>query len=161
VKSIFVTPGGEYVADQGASCSGKSTLDEHSGFSDLPTGGRYILPHATLLDSDTRSRRGAKPLIGFVFQLQLDSAHERPAQLELPLVYAGIKPRATSRTSSCRARKERRRIATVGRATGLTTIRLICPGGQQQRVAVARSTYTTGDHPADETPGQPRHHVNR
>ena len=125
---------GEYLSVLGPSGSGKSTLMNIIGCLDVPTSGNYILQGRTVEDltsgelADLRSRE-----IGFIFQnSQLLPRLTAIRNVELPLIYAGVRP------------KERRRRATamlerVGLADRMYHYPNQLSGGQQQRVAIARA----------------------
>ena len=131
--SLDILPG-EMVAVMGPSGSGKSTFMNVVGCLDRPSGGHYALAGESVesMDGDQlaaiRNRR-----IGFVFQqfnlLPRISALEN---VELPMVYAGVKP-AERRTRALEA------LSRVGLGErGLHTPSELS-GGQQQRVAIARA----------------------
>jgi len=128
---------GDYVAVMGSSGSGKSTLMNILGALDIPTSGTYHLDGVDVSRlADRQLALARNRLIGFIFQaFNLIPRTSAVANVELPLAYAGVKP------------KERRRRAlaaldTVGLADRARHEPNQLSGGQQQRVAVARALVT-------------------
>lgn len=124
----------EYVAVMGPSGSGKSTLMNMIGCLDTPTSGEYILNNQKVSElSDDELAEVRNQEIGFVFQtFNLLPRANILANVELPLIYAGIK-------SSERKEKARIALEKVGLGDRLTHKPNELSGGQRQRVAVARA----------------------
>ena len=128
---------GEYLSVLGPSGSGKSTLMNIIGCLDVATEGEYILHgnHVDDLDELELARlRGSE--IGFIFQnSQLLPRLDAQRNVELPLIYAGVRP-------SERQRRAKEMLARVGLAERMHHYPNPLSGGQQQRVAIARALVT-------------------
>ncbi|MBQ8875136.1 MAG: ABC transporter ATP-binding protein, partial [Bacteroides sp.] len=123
---------GEFVAIMGPSGCGKSTLLNTLGLLDNPTEGSYKLLGTEVADLHEKERtRLRKGVIGFVFQsFNLIDELNVYENVELPLVYLGIKP------------AERKKMVTdMLKRMNISHRAKHYPqqlsGGQQQRVAIA------------------------
>ncbi len=125
---------GEFTSIMGPSGSGKSTLMNILGCLDRPTNGYYYLDDIRVdqMKGDALAAiRNQK--IGFVFQsFNLLSRSSALKNVELPMLYAGVKPKE----------RRERAIEAMGKV-GLSDRMHHKPnelsGGQKQRVAIARA----------------------
>lgn len=128
---------GEFVSILGPSGSGKSTLMNIIGCLDTPTSGTYTLVGKNVgkLNEKELARIRNKE-IGFIFQsFQLLPRLTALENVELPLIYAGVKPKE-------RKRKSQEILEKVGLKDKINNRPTQLSGGQQQRVAIARSVVT-------------------
>jgi macrolide transport system ATP-binding/permease protein len=123
---------GEFVAVMGPSGSGKSTFLNLLGCLDHPSAGRYVLDGidvSTMNDDQLAAVRSTS--IGFVFQgFNLLSRTSAERNIELPLIYTGERRRDKPSKALLEA---------VGLPQRGSHTPNELSGGEQQRVAIARS----------------------
>lgn len=124
----------EYIAIMGPSGSGKSTLMNMIGCLDTPSSGEYILNGNNVSQMDDAELAEVRNReIGFIFQtFNLLPRTTCLANVELPLIYAGMK-------SSERKERAIDVLNKVGLGDRVDHKPNELSGGQRQRVAIARA----------------------
>jgi putative ABC transport system ATP-binding protein len=131
---------GEFVAVMGPSGSGKSTLLNLIGGLDRPTSGTIRMENReiTAMDQDALCRY-RRERVGFIFQsFQLLSTMTALDNVAFPMVFRGVPPRQ-------RAERAERLLVEVGLADRAHHKPSELSGGEQQRVAIARSLANAPD----------------
>ena len=128
---------GDFTAIVGQSGSGKSTMMNVLGCLDIPSHGEYLLDGVDVSElTDRELSRIRNKQIGFIFQqYNLIPTLTVLENVELPLIYQGIKP--DDRYDLAMAALER-----VGLRDRVKHKPAQMSGGQQQRVAIARAIAT-------------------
>lgn len=125
---------GEFVAIMGHSGSGKSTLMHILGFLDTPSSGSYVFEGKDTkhFDQDQLAKiRNEK--IGFVFQaFNLLPRTTTLENVRLPMIYAGV-------DEGRQIERAKELLEKVGLGHRLKNLSNELSGGEQQRVALARS----------------------
>lgn len=124
----------EFVAIQGPSGSGKSTTMNMVGCLDIPTKGRIFLEHrdiSKLSESDLAQIRGKK--IGFIFQqFNLINTLSALENVSLPMIFQ-------NKSRDERTKRAQRLLEMVDLGDRMYHRPTELSGGEQQRVAIARS----------------------
>ena len=124
---------GEFIAVMGPSGSGKSTLMHILGCLDNPTSGTYMLEGKEVTDNTSNSTLAfiRRDKIGFIFQtFNLLPRTSALNNVLLPAIYSGIKNRKS---------KAMELLKKVGLEKKIKNNPNQLSGGEQQRVAIARS----------------------
>ncbi|MDC7226644.1 MAG: ABC transporter ATP-binding protein [Spirochaetales bacterium] len=131
---------GDYAAIMGPSGSGKSTMMHILGILDSATGGKYFLEDYDITAlPDKEQARIRNKHFGFIFQsFNLFPELSAIENVMLPMSYAGI-PYKTRKDKAVDLLQE------VGLGHRMTHLPTMLSGGEQQRVAIARSLSNDPD----------------
>ena len=131
---------GEYIAIMGPSGSGKSTLMHIMGILDSITSGQYFLEDYDISSlPDKEQARIRNQHFGFIFQsFNLFPELSALENVMLPMSYAGV-PYQKRKTRAAELLDE------VGLAHRMQHLPTMMSGGEQQRVAIARSLSNDPD----------------
>jgi len=131
---------GEYVAIMGPSGSGKSTLMHILGILDRASGGKYLLEDYDITSlPDKEQARIRNRHFGFIFQsFNLFPELSALENVMLPMSYAGISYRN-------RLNRAKELLEEVGLFHRMYHLPTMMSGGEQQRVAIARSLSNDPD----------------
>ena len=130
-----IVPEGSFVILKGRSGSGKTTLMNLVGTLDRPTGGQILIDGIDAADlSDHAKENIRRKTFGFVFQsVSLIPSLNAFQNVEFSMRMAGVKPgrERDARVEEC--------LRLVGLGNRMTHMPAEMSGGEQQRVAIARS----------------------
>ena len=131
--TLSVWPG-EFVVVMGPSGSGKSTLLNLIGGLDRPTAGDIYVDGRNIADMDENALANyRRTMIGFIFQsFNLVGTMTARQNVEFPMVFAGTK-------TSLRKKRAQVLLKAVGLGHRIDHRPVELSGGEQQRVAIARS----------------------
>ncbi len=137
--SLFIAKG-EFVAIMGPSGSGKSSLLHILGLLDKPTSGTYKLENYEVTSlPDRELSRIRNQHFGFVFQsFNLFPEFNALDNVIMPMMYAKI-------SSKERKEKAKELLASMGLEHRMYHFPNMLSGGEQQRVAIARSLANNPD----------------
>lgn len=126
---------GEHISIVGRSGTGKSTMLNIIGMLDKPTTGTYFVDGVDAAKlSEARRARLRGDMFGFVFQqFNIFNARTALENVEVPLLYAGGTKFWRRRDLSARM------LERVGLGSRLNSYPTQMSGGEQQRIAIARS----------------------
>lgn len=150
---------GEFITIMGPSGSGKSTLLQILGLLDLPSEGEFLLEGNDVMNlADRELARIRNRFFGFIFQ----SFHLLPElsakeNVELPMSYAGVPPKQ-------RHERAIELLDKVGLSHRMHHVPGTMSGGEQQRVAIARSLandpgFLFADEPTGNLPSETGHQI--
>ncbi len=137
--SLYIKKG-DFVTIMGPSGSGKSSLLHILGLLDKPTSGEYKLEdHEVSSLADRELSRIRNQHFGFVFQsFNLFPEFNALDNVIMPMIYAKVSPKE-------RKEKAKELLASIGLDHRMYHFPNMLSGGEQQRVAIARSLANNPD----------------